>query len=271
MAISKLKINKGAKMSKVIVITGASSGIGEQLKNYYETDGNTVINLSLGIINQDIKNYNVDVSNKQQVCQVFQKINSTFGNIDVLINCAGYAVFGAVELLSEEKCKQIFDVNYFGTLWCVQEALKYMKSGSKIINISSAGAMFPLPFRTMYSASKVAVMNLSFGLRMELKNAEIKVACICPGDIKTNFSKNRDITLQTSPRYKNQIQDSYNKIQSGEHKRMNKEYACKKIYKICNKKSPKAMYVVGKKYKFLNFVQKFISKNMLLKIIQKKY
>ncbi len=258
-------------MNKVIVITGASSGIGEQLKNYYLDDGDTVINLSLKPQVEDEYNYAVDVSDRQRVFEIVDKIYNTFKKIDVLINCAGYAIFGAVELLDEQKCKQIFDVNFFGTLWCIQACLKYMQKEAKIVNISSAGAMFPLPFRTMYSASKVAVLNLSFGLKMELKNAGIDVVCICPGDIKTNFSKNRDITLTTNSRYGNQIQNSCKKIEQTENNRMSKEYACKKIYKVLQKNKPKAIYIIGKKYKFLNFLQKFISKNKLLKIIQNKY
>ncbi len=258
-------------MNKIVVITGASSGIGECLKKYYENDGDVVINMSLNCVAEDNKNYSVDVSNKEAVFGVVDKVYSEFGRIDVLVNCAGYAVFGAVELLSEEKCKQIFYVNFFGTLWCIQACLKYMTAGARIVNIASAGAMFPLPFRTLYSASKSAVVNLSFGLKMELKNSGIDVVCICPGDIKTNFSKNRDISLNTNSRYGNQIEKSCNHIAKTEHKRMDKEYACKKIYHIITKKKVNCAYVIGKKYKFLNFASRFISKNKLLKIIEKKY
>ncbi len=258
-------------MNKVVLITGASSGVGEELKKHYELDGDVVINLSIDVKKEDKKNYKLDVSSREQVFEVVGKIFEVYGKIDVLINCAGFGVFGAIELLALEKCQKIFDVNFFGTLWCCQAVLKYMKKGARIVNISSAGAIFCLPFRTMYSASKVAVLNLSFGLRMELKNAGIDVVCICPGDIKTNFSANRDITLNTNDKYASQIEKSCNKIALGEHKRMDKQTACKKIYKICTKKKTRAMYIIGGKYKFLNFAQRFISKNKLLKIIQNKY
>lgn len=258
-------------MNKVVLITGASSGVGEDLKNRYKSDGDTVVNLSIDVLQEDEKNYKLDVSDKEAVFACVDKIFKQFGKIDVLVNCAGFGIFGAIEILSEEKCKKIFDVNFFGTLWCCQAVLRYMQNGGKIVNISSAGAIFCLPFRTMYSASKVAVLNLSYGLRMELKNTGIKVVCICPGDIKTNFSKNRDITLETNPKYGEQIKKSCDHIAKTEHKRMEKDYACKKIYKVCKKENPKAIYIIGKKYKFLNFMQRFISKNKLLKIIEKKY
>lgn len=258
-------------MNKVVLITGASSGIGEQLKLLYENDGNIVVNISIDVKEEDDKNYKLDVSNKQQVFDVTDKIYARFGKIDVLINCAGYGVFGAIEMLTEEKCRQIFDVNYFGTLWCCQSVLRYMKKGGLIVNIASAAALFAIPYRTMYSASKSAVLMLSFGLRMELNNFGINVVALCPGDIKTNFSKNRDITLDTNNKYGEKIKKSSEKIANGENKRMDKITACKKMYKIINKKHPKAMYIIGKKIKLLNFGKKLISTNKLLKIIENKY
>ena len=258
-------------MNKIVIITGASSGIGEQLKINYEKDGDTVINLSIDANSDGEKNFKLDVSNREEVFNVFEKIYQKYGKIDVLVNCAGYGVFGAVELLSETKCKQIFDVNYFGTLWCCQAVLQYMKKGARIINFASAAGLFAVPFRTMYSSVKSAVLMLSFGLKMELQKFGIDVVCLCPGDIKTNFSKNRDITVDTNNKYGESIQKSLNKITAGESNRMDKVKATKKIYKIITKKRVKAMYIIGRKIKFLNFMQRFITKNKLLKITAKKY
>lgn len=252
-------------MNKVIVITGASSGIGLQLKKNYQKDGDIVINLSRSA-QEDEFNFKVDVSNKELICLTFEKIYNKYKKIDVLINCAGYGVFGANELLEEEKCKKIFDVNFYGTLWCCQSALKYMTKGAKIINISSACALFALPFRSMYSASKSAVNMMTYGLRMELKNYGIKVCCICPGDIKSNFSKNRDITFATNEKYQDRIIKSVKKIEERENGRMDLIKTSKKIYKICNKNRLKAVYIVGAKYKCLNFFSKFASISAILNI-----
>lgn len=252
-------------MEKIIVITGASSGIGLKLKEFYEKDGCRVINFS----RNNSQDYVVDVSSDEQVCEAMQDVYKKYGKIDVLINCAGYGVFGAVELTPKEKSEQIFDVNYFGTLWCCQEALKYMQKGAKIINISSACALFCLPYRSMYSASKSAVNMISYGLYMELLNSGIQVTSICPGDIKTNFSKNRDITLKTNERYGNKIEKSCSQIAERENGRMDPNKACKKIYKICNKKKLKPMYIIGAKYKIFNFLSRFISTKFLLKITNK--
>ena len=258
-------------MNKIVLITGASSGIGEQLKLNYEKDGDIVINLSIDAKDDGDKNFKLDVSNREEVFEVFEKIYQKYSKIDVLVNCAGYGVFGAVELLSETKCRQIFDVNYFGTLWCCQAGLKYMEKGARIVNFASAAGLFAIPYRTMYSSVKSAVLMLSFGLRMELEKFGIEVVCLCPGDIKTNFSKNRDITIDTNNKYGESVQKSLNKISMGENHRMDKVEASKKIYKLITKKRVKAMYIIGKKIKFLNFMQRFITKNKLLKITAKKY
>ena len=258
-------------MNRVVVITGASSGIGEQLKQFYQKNGDIVINLSIDVKEEDNYNFKLDVSKNEDVANVFDKVGKLYKKIDVLINCAGYGVFGAVELLADEKCKQIFDVNFFGTLWCCKNALKYMERGARIINISSICALFAIPFRTMYSASKAAVSMLSFGLGMELKEFGISVTAICPGDIKTNFSKNRDITLQTNNKYGERIQRSCDIIASKENKRMDKVKASKKIYDICNKKHLKPMYIIGSKYKVFNFARRVLSQKQLNSYINNKY
>lgn len=255
---------------KLVVITGASSGIGECLKKMYEQDGHMVVNLSRGAREDDF-NYCVDVSNRDLVFSTFKKIFEKFGKIDVLINCAGYGVFGAIELTEEQKSRQIFDVNYFGTLWCCQACLQYMQKGARIINISSACALYALPFRAMYSASKSAVNMLSYGLRMELKDFGIDVTCICPGDIKTNFSKNRDVTLDTNNKYGKKIEQSFNQIAKREHLRMDREKAVKKIFKICSKKRTKPMYIVSGKYNVLYFFTRFTSNNLILNMTNKLF
>ena len=112
---------------------------------------------------------------------------------------------------------------------------------------------------------------LSYGLRMELKDSKIKVCCICPGDIKTNFSKNRDKSYATNKRYGDKIEKSAKQIEDREPKRMTLNYASKKIYKVCQKKNPKPMYIIGKSYKFLYFLQKIVPLKIILNYIQKHF
>ena len=258
-------------MDRVVVITGSNSGIGRALKQKFEKAGDIVIGVNIDGAFDDKKEFFADVSNEQVVKEVFEKIGVLYSKIDILINCAGYAVFGAVELIPSASAKNMFDVNYFGTMYCINSALKYMQKGAKIFNISSACAFYCVPFRTHYSASKAAVSMLSYGLRMELKDSGIDVVAICPGDVKTNFSKNRKKTLETNFRYGDRILKNAEKIDKRENKRMSVEYATNKMFKIMNKKKTKPMYIVGKNIKFLHFASRFISTKTLLHFTNKMF
>ena len=102
--------------------------------------------------------------------------------------------------------------------------------------MSSAMALFPVPFRSIYGAIKSAVLNFSFSLKMELKPLGIDVCAICPGDIKTNFTKNRVKNFETSERYGNRLQSATEKSDSREEKRIPSEICAKKMFNIINKK-----------------------------------
>ena len=138
-----------------------------------------------------------------------------------------------------------------GVFRCVKYALPLMSAGAKIVNISSACAIFPLPFRSMYCASKAAVSMLSHSLREEVKPYGIDVTAICPGDIRTEFTKNRVKNFTTNERYGERIRKADDHISAREHKRMSVDYACGKIEKIIAKKRYKPFYLVGGKYKAL--------------------
>ena len=256
---------------KTIVITGANSGIGLGLKNLYTKNGDRVITLDKSVQEDTDTEFYCDVSDEANVFNTFETIGEKYGHIDVLINCAGYAVYGATELIDTSKARAMFDVNYFGMLSCIKGALKFMQKGARIVNISSACAFFAVPFRTHYSASKAAVSMLSYGLKMELNASGVDVICICPGDVRTNFSKNRVKTFDTNERYGNKIEESAKQIDAREPKRMTIEFATKKMYKICNKKKPKAMYIVGSSMKWAYFFGKIFPLNLILKFTQKYF
>lgn len=258
-------------MNKIVVITGASSGIGLALKQKFETDGDIVYSLSRNSVNEGQNFFECDVTQEDQVKLCIDKIKSSHGKIDVLINCAGYGLFGATELLPLEEIKRQMDTNFMGVVAVTKYALPLMSSGGKIFNISSACALFPLPYRNIYCASKSAVSSFSEGLRMELKPLGIYVCDICPGDIKTPFIQNRVKFFETNDRYGERIQNASDKVEKGNDKRMTIPYAVNKIYKIMNKNKPKFRYIIGTKYKILNFALKFFPKSLYLKIVEKHF
>lgn len=254
-------INKEQKMrieKRTIVITGASSGLGQGLKNIFERKGDVVIDIS-----KDGKDYQCDVGNHKKLKEIFDDIYLNYGEIDMLITCAGYGISGAIELLNEEDTKKQFDVNFFGTANACKYAIPMMKKNGKFVIIASATALFPLPFKAYYCASKAAVDSFAQSLRMELSQTKIQVTSICPGDVKTNFSKNRVKIYETNERYGNSIELSTKPTEKSEKRRMSPEYAIKKIYKVCEKKNLKPRYIIGKQYKMFNFCRHIFSTKII--------
>lgn len=256
------KINDVAP--RIVVISGTSSGIGKSCKKIFENNGDTVVCLSRSNPDNFKNFYECDVSNERQVSEVFLKIKKDFKNIDVLINNAGFGLSGAVELTSEEDIKKIFDVNLLGVIYCYKNALPLMKKGGKIINVSSACALFPLPYRSLYCSTKAGVQMLSLSLSMECAPLGIKVLSVCPGDVKTNFTKNRVKNFETNERYKDRISIATNLLDKREDKRMNVEKVVKAIFNYSRKKHPKAYIIIGGKYKFLHFAMRFLPTSLLL-------
>ena len=254
---------------KIIVITGGTSGIGKHIVDAYKGN-NTVINLARSC-ETDENNIRCDVSIESDVISAFKLIKEKYAHIDILINNAGYAVNGATEFLTDEEVRRQFEVNFMGVFRSVKYALPLMDKGGKIVNISSACAIFALPFRGMYCASKSAVSMFSYSLREEVKPYGIQVTAICPGDIKTAFSKNRVCNLTTNERYGDRIEGAFEHIASHEHKRMSVDYACKKIEKIIEKKKYKPFYLVGRKYKFLYALKRIFPLSVILHFTGKMF
>lgn len=247
-----------------IVITGSSSGIGKNLRKLFEERGDKVFGIS--IADDD---FIADVSDKSALQNCFNEIEKQTGKIDMLINCAGFGLSGAIELIDEKQIEKEYAVNVLGTTYAIQCCLPIMNEKAKIINISSACALFPLPFRAFYCSSKSAVSMLSDCLRMELCKTKIQSTAICPCDVKTNFTKNRVKSYVTNERYKDAIALSAQRIDSREDKRMSVEKATQIIFKIANKKKLKPQYVMGTRNKIMYQIQKFFPKSFVLKVLTK--
>jgi uncharacterized protein len=187
---------------KKVVITGASSGIGEQLAYKIAQRGGMPILLArseekLQSISEKIEKdfsikspyYKLNVQNIQEVESVFTKIFRENGNVHVLINNAGFGIFEHVIDLSFEDMKAMFEVNVFGLIACTKMVLPMMINSNEghIINIASQAGKFATPKSSVYSASKHAVLGFTNSLRMELNKTNINVTSVNPGPIRTNF------------------------------------------------------------------------------------
>lgn len=242
-------------MERIVVITGGRGGIGSETVKLFLENYDKVIILDRTIDPDNDMHYVCDVSNEENVKEVFADIGKRFGRIDVLINNAGYGMNGITELTTSDDARRIFDVNFFGLWLCTKYALPYIYKGGKIINISSAMAIFPVAYRAFYGASKAAVSALTFAERLELEKIGVDMCAICPGDIKTGFTANRVKNFETNERYGDNMKQVTQKMDKKEDKRIKPVVVAKAIFKIAGKKKTKPIYIVGGKYKFLNFLK----------------
>lgn len=234
-------------MKKVVLITGATSGIGEATAEYLSEKGYIVYGTGRNPSHQP-KNYTLlamDVREVASIAQVVNHILEKEHRIDVLINNAGVGISGAVEEIPQEALQNLFQTNFFGVIELIKAVLKPMREQKQglIINITSIAGYMGLPFRGGYSASKGALELITETLRMEVKNFGIKVCSLAPGDVATSIATRRyHCPVEKNSPYAESYQHSLDlmnqDVDSGQHPQV----LAQKIYKIMQCKSPKVHY-----------------------------
>ena len=261
-----------------IVITGASKGLGYALAKKLTAFGYVVYSFSrTDPGDPEIEHIYCDVSDKKSIEDAFDQFFEKETIIDVLVNNAGYGISGASECLSEEAIKEIFDVNFHGAVQCSQYAIPKMREQGKgkIIFISSAAAVFTIPFQSFYTATKAAMSAFSEGLGMELKPFNIQVGNVILSDTKTEFMKNRRKDNSGSEFYGKRIENSVSVMEKDEHKGYSAEKAAGKIAKYIGKKKMKGCVAVGREFKVplsvLLFLNRILPRKWILKILYSVY
>lgn len=180
-------------MSKVVLITGCSTGIGRDLAGCLSQAGYHVVATARRVQTlEDLPaalKLPLDVTHPDSVTQAVAQTIQTFGRIDVLVNNAGFALLGALEETPIEQVQEMFDVNVFGALRMIRAVTPQMRRQrfGWIINISSIAGKLSTPVNGAYSATKFALEALSDALRLELAPFGIQVVIVEPGSIKTHF------------------------------------------------------------------------------------
>jgi len=236
----------------IIIVTGASKGIGFALAKSLAKEGHRVYGFSRNTVDHpDFESLSVDITEEQQIKKAVEEIYQRHSSIDLLINNAGVGMVGAVEDTTKEDIHRLIDVNLVGSIQMIRAVLPYMrkqKSG-RIINISSIGSEMGLPFRGFYSASKSAIDKVTEALRYEVRPWNIEATCLHLGDVKTDIAEGRIRTKISSP---------YEKIFDKVYRMMNLEVengcppekVAEFILQLLNKNHWKAHYYYGK------FIQK---------------
>ncbi len=187
-----------------VLITGATSGFGKLLVEAFLKNGDLVIATGRSLstrkevfaiersaYSDKIIEVTMDVTNKVEVEAAVKAVETKFGSIDILINNAGYGLFGALEDLEEEEIRYQMEVNFFGTVNVTKSFLPLLrKARGKIFNFSSVFGFMGFPLTGLYCASKYAVEGLTESLRGELAPHGVQVCLIEPGGYRTNFGNN---------------------------------------------------------------------------------
>lgn len=251
---------------KVILLTGASSGLGKIAAEYLAKKGHVVIGTSRQaplpeqIFVSSKTEYpllvQMDVTDETSIKRVISFIKKHFDRIDVIVNNAGWGISGPIEETSLQQAQTLFNTNFFGMLSVTQCVLPLMRSQKQglIINISSIGGVLGLPYQGLYSASKFAVEGLTESLRLEVKKFGINVSMVEPGDFKTGFTKNRKKTLFTSSPYADSVNNTTSVFEQDEQNGSDPLKFAQLIDNIINSNNPKLRYRVG------SFSQKFIAR-----------
>lgn len=271
-----MKTNTSAK--KVVLITGASSGIGKSIGEYLSKQNFKVYGTSRNpakIIHPPFPMVALDVTKKETITQAVKQIIAEEGKIDVLINNAGMGITGPIEETPDEEIAKAFNTNYFGPIKVIKAVLPQMRKQNSglIINITSIAGYMGLPYRGIYSASKGALELTTEAFRMELKDFNIKMTNIAPGDFATNIAAGRyhAPALDDSP-YREPYQNTLKLMDEDVDAGKDPLLMAKAVHRVIKKKNPRGHYKVGEALqKFSVGLKRILPDKLYEKMLLKHY
>lgn len=261
--------------SKVILLTGASSGMGKSIATRLIKQGHIVYAVARRVekmndlVSLGGRVVEMDVTNDLQCSRTVTQILDECGRIDVLINNAGYSVYGAVEDVSQADARRQFEVNLFGLAFLTQKVLPSMREDQSghIINVTSVGGKIYAPLGAWYHASKHAVEGWSDCLRVEVEQFGIKVSIVEPGAITTEFyDVMNEAMLERSKggSYESLVAANISaakRIHDGS-KSTNPEVVAAVVERVIQARKPRTRYPVGKLARASLFMRRWLSDSL---------
>lgn len=248
---------------KIVLITGASTGIGLAAANQLMNKGCKVYSVSRrGSEAQkaqsgtgEIIPVKMDVNNETEIAAVVNRIIKENGKLDAVISNAGNGIAGSVEDTSSEEVKYQFETNFFGAVKVIQACIPVFRQQGygKIIATSSVAGVIPIPFQAFYSAGKSALLVFMQALAMEVKPFGIQCCIILPGDTKTEFTTARKYTEKsqsTDSAYFQKMKKSVGKMEKDEQNGMSPDAIASAMVRQINRKNMNVIVVPGIDYKF---------------------
>jgi len=260
-------------MQKVAIVTGGSSGIGLATANSLKEKGCIVYEFSRHEGTSEINHISCDVTNEENVISAVDEVFNKEGHIDILVNCAGFGISGAVEFTTLSDAKAQMEVNFFGMVNVNKAVIPKMrenKSG-RIVNISSVAAPIPIPFQAYYSASKAAISSYTAATANEIAPFGVTMCAVLPGDTTTKFTSSRKKSLDGDDVYGGRISRSVAVMEKDEMNGTDPKVTGAYIAKIAFKKKVKPYYCVGFTYKLFFVVMKLLPIGLSNKMIGSIY
>ena len=248
-------------MSKVAVVTGGTSGIGKATALALKDAGYTVYELSRRVEGvAGLRHISADITDETAVERAVAQVLDEAGQIDVLVNNAGFGISGAVEFTAAAEAQKLFDVNFFGMVRMNRAVIPVMRRQGfgRIVNLSSVAAPIAIPFQAYYSATKAAVNAYTAALANELRPYGVTVCAVMPGDICTGFTAAREKNRAGDEEYGGRIARSVAVMEHDEQNGMDPAVAGRFIARVAQKKSVAPVYTIGFTYKLFTFLVRIL-------------
>ena len=249
---------------RVVLITGASSGVGQSTARLLSERGYKVFGTSRNPANANsvrgVEMLSLDVRADESVRACVEAVLGQGGRLDVLINNAGYELAGALEELSLQEGRAQFETNFFGVVRMVNAVLPIMRRQNRghIINVSSLTGLSAIPFMGMYSASKFALEGYTEALRHEAKPFNIHVSLTEAGFLKTPMMSNRQVGAHRMPEYDSWRQRALDTIRASEERAPGPELVADTLAEIMSSEAPRLRYLIGRQAKSVTRLRRFL-------------
>jgi NAD(P)-dependent dehydrogenase (short-subunit alcohol dehydrogenase family) len=249
--------------SPVVLVTGASSGIGQAVASAFAAKGFEVFGTSRNPQHTEpiagVELVQLDVTDPASVTGAVATVIQRAGRIDVLVNNAGFGVLGAAEESSIAQAQQLFDTNFFGLVRLTREVLPYLRAqgSGRIINIGSVLGFLPAPYGALYAASKHAVEGYSESLDHETREFGVRVSVVEPGYTNTSFEANAtdaDSPIDSYAPIREHVKDVLAKaVRAGDDPAV----VAQAVLKAATSRTPKLRYPAGPLARRLSLLKKF--------------
>lgn len=260
-------------MQQIAIVTGGTSGIGLATAQALRQAGYTVYTFSRrGRGPEGLHHLCADVTDEDAVRVAVEQVIAREGQLDLVVNCAGFGISGAVEFTDTADAIRLFDANFFGMVRVNRACLPYLRqSRGRILNVSSVAAPVAIPFQAYYSCTKAAVNDYSLALANEVRPFGVTVAAVMPGDIATGFTAAREKSAAGDDVYGGRIARSVAKMERDEKTGMAPQVAGAYLCHLARKKRLKGLYAIGFTYKFFCLLAKLLPVRVLNALVFQLY